>query len=303
MRNGLFLLLLLSASMSWAQTASHQPIAGTKYSMIPPAEFVPATRFSGFQHNTSGASIMVTEIPGPFDKVTEGFTETALKSKGITLIGQQTIDFNNAKALYVTLSQPGNGTVYLKQILAFGDTKKTVLVNGIYPEAAKALENDIKKALLTTTWNENQKDNPLDAARFSIDTAGTDFKFVHAMSGTLLYSTDGKVPTESPVLIVANSIGQVSAADQKQYSINRIKQLPRGEQIVIKTINAIEVDHLPGYEIVANGKNKHGKDQLVYQVMLFNGATEYYLIIGMAADDQEKNLQTYKSITKTFKRK
>ena len=123
------------------------------------------------------------------------------------------------------------------------------------------------------------------------------------MSGSLLYSTDGKIPTEKPTLIVGNSISKVSSQNQKQYAEERLKKLPRGEFNVIKEINNITIDNLKGYEIIADGKTKDDNSELVYQVMLFNDKGDYYIIVGIAKEEFQKNLDTFKKIAKTFKRK
>lgn len=47
-----------------SKTEKHQPVAGTKFFLIPPAGFVSATNFQGFQQLNIGGSILVMEIPG-----------------------------------------------------------------------------------------------------------------------------------------------------------------------------------------------------------------------------------------------
>ena len=303
MKNRFLLAFLFLGQIAFGQTEKLTKVLGTKCSIIPPSGFVAATTFSGFQNAETGASIMINEIPAPYQSLVDGFTAEALKSKGMTLIKKQTIDFNGSKATLINLTQPANGTTYLKQMLVFGDTKGTVLVNGIYPEASKDIEPQIKDALLSTVYNKLQNDNPLDAATFTIDIKDTDFKIIKYMSGSLLYSTDGKIPTEKPTLIVGNSIAKVSSKNQKNYSEERLKKLPRGELNVIKEINEITIDNLKGFEIVANGKTKDDKIELVYQVMLFNESGDYYIIIGQTKEDFKKYLESFKNITKTFKRK
>jgi hypothetical protein len=123
------------------------------------------------------------------------------------------------------------------------------------------------------------------------------------MSGSLLYSIDGKIPTEKPTLIVGNSLAKISSQNQKQYAEERLKKLPGGEFNVIKEIKEVTIDNLKGYEIVADGKAKDGKLELVYQVMLFNDKGDYYIILGQAKEDVQKFLEVYKKIVKTFKRK
>ncbi|MCC6281422.1 MAG: hypothetical protein IT262_12520 [Saprospiraceae bacterium] len=303
MKIWLVLSLLILGQILSAQTAQRTNIPGTKCSLAPPDGFVPATTFGGFQHVESGASIMVNEIPAPYQTMVDGFTADALKKRGMTLISREAIDFNNAKATIIHVSQPANGTTYLKQMLIFGDAEKTVLVNGIYPEASKDLEVNIRNALFSIVYDDTQVENPLDAATFIIDVSGTDFKLIRYMSGSLLYSTDGKMPTEKPTLIVGSSIAKVSPENQQKYAEERLKKLPRGELNVVKEIKAISIDNLNGYEIVAEGKTKNDTPELVYQTMLFNDKGDYYIVVGKAGEEFEQNLEAFRKVTKTFKRK
>ncbi len=303
MKNRLLLVFLFLGQIAFGQTNKLTKVPGTKCSLIPPSGFVAATTFSGFQNLETGASIMINELPTSYQSLVDGFTAEALKSRGMTLTKKETIDFNGSKATLINLTQAANGTTYLKLMLIFGDTKGTVLVNGIYPEASKDSELKIKDALLSTVYNNSQNDNPLEAATFTIDIKDTDFKLIKYMSGSLLYSTDGKIPTEKPTLIVGNSIAKVPSQNQKKYAEERLKKLPRGELNVVKEIKEITIDNLKGFEIVANGKTKDDKNELVYQVMLFNENGDYYIIVGQSQEELERYLGVFKKIAKTFKRK
>ena len=303
MKNRLLFSFLLLAQISFGQTEKLIKASGTKCGLIPPVGFIPATTFSGFQNAETGASIMISELPAPYQSLVDGFTADALKTRGMTLVSKQTIDFNSSKATLISVTQSANGITYIKQMLIFGDSKGTVLVNGIYPEASKEIEVKIKEALLSTICNSSQNENPLNAATFTVDVKDTDFKLIKYMSGSLLYSTDGKIPTEKPTLIVANSIAKVQPQNQKKYAEERLKALPRGELNVIKEFKEVTIDNLKGFEIVADGKTKDDKAEMVYQVMLFNDNGDYYIIVGKAKEDFGKYLESFKKITKTFKRK
>jgi len=303
MKIRLLVSLLLFGQIAFGQTEKLTKVSGTKCSLIPPSGFVAATTFSGFQNVETGASIMINELPAPYQSLVDGFTAEALKSRGMTLVKKETIDFNGSKATLINLTQPANGMVYIKQMLIFGDSKGTVIVNGIYPEASKEIEAQIRDALFSTVYNISQNDNPLEAATFEINVQDTDFKLIKYMSGSLLYSTDGKIPTEKPTLIVSNSVSKIPRENQKKYSEERLKKLPGGDLNIIKEIKEITIDNLKGYEIVADGKTKDGKPELVYQVMLFNDKGDYYIIVGQAKEEFQKNLATFKKIAQTFKRK
>ena len=303
MKNQLLVLFLLLAQITVGQTEKLTKIAGTKCSLIPPVGFVAATTFSGFQDVETSSSIMINELPAPYQSLVDGLTADALKTKGMTLVSKQEIDFNGSRATLINITQPANGTTYIKQMLVFGDTKGTVLVNGIYPETSKDIKAKIEEALLSTVYNAAQDDDPAGAATFSIDANGTDLKLMKYMSGSLLYSVDGKIPTDKPTLIVGNSLAKIPAQNQKKYAEQRLKKLPGGELLSIREIKEIRVDNLEGYEIVANGKSKDGKPELIYQVMLFNDRGDYYIILGQAQEDFQHNLTTFKKVAKTFKRK
>ena len=144
--------------------------------------------------------------------------------------------------------------------------------------------------------------SPSLEVNFTIDVSGTDFKVAKYLTGTLIYSTDGTISTEKPMFYVGRSAGIVSMQKQKRYSIDKIKRLPGGETNCIKKINPILIDNLPGYEIIAEGKSKSGKDQFVYQVILFS-EKGYFILVGMAPEELQSNLKSFKRITMSFRRK
>ncbi|HTN45956.1 MAG TPA: hypothetical protein VL098_06370 [Flavipsychrobacter sp.] len=303
MKIKLLFIFLLWGQIAFGQTEKLTKVAGTKCSLILPTGFVTATTFSGFQNPEWGASIMVNELPTPYLPLAEGFTAEALKTKGMILVSKEAIDFNGSKATLINVTQPTGGMVYIKQILIFGDSRNSVLVNGVYPETSKEIATKIKEALLSTVYDSSQQGNALDAVPFTLDVKDTDFKLAKYLSGSLLYSTDGKIPTEKPMLIAGNSIAKVTAHNQKEYAEERLKKLPGGNLTRVKEINEITVDNLKGYEIIADRKTKNDKSELLYQVMLFNDKGDYYIIVGQTLENFDISLDAFRKVAKTFKRK
>lgn len=301
------LFAFLLPQLSFGQNQILSKIPGTKCSLIPPIGFTSTTAFSGFQNTAIGASIMINELPAPYQTLIAGFTEEALLDKGMQLKSKETVDLNGSEATIIKVRQPANGISYLKLILIFGNEDYTLLVNGIYPEGSlliePTIESKIEMSLLSTIYDDSQYENALDAATFKIDVSGTEFKLVKYISGSLLYSIDGKIPTEKPTIIVGNSISKISVENQKQYAEDRINELMKGEASEIKEINELVIDGMIGFEIVANGKNIDDKDQLAYQVMLFNDEGDYYIFFGQTTEEFEKYLVVFQTLAKTFERK
>ncbi len=289
------------------KTDKHKQIAGTKFFLVPPAGFINATNFQGFQQMNSGASILVVEIPGPFSESTKGFNEQGLKTQGVILKKKEAIKVNGNQGFFITTEQFAYGTNYSKYILVFGDTKATYMVNGTFPKEVTELDKDIRESMLSVVYESGLTVDPLSTVSFTVNTENTKLKFGNSMSGMLLYTVDGKVPTESSdktSFIVGLSLANVQTVDKKLTAITSIKRMPYTDlKIDEKKILEIAIDGISGYEIVSEGlDNSDGTKELVYQVMLFtdNG---YYIIIGTTKNDFEQNLELFKKVARTFKRK
>lgn len=198
MRHFLLFVILIISQAILGQTGKHVVVPGTQCSIIPPKGFTLATNFNGFRDNKTGASIMITEMPAPYEELVNGFTADALKTRGMTLISKKEIDFNNSKASLLAITQPANGMIYEKQLLMFGDVDKTILVNGIFPQTSKGMETEMKEALLTTIYNVSQNDDPMGSVPFTINVEGTPFKFASNMSGSLLIQLREPYPQTGP---------------------------------------------------------------------------------------------------------
>jgi len=288
------------------KSEKHKQVCGTKYFLIPPTGFIAAPNFQGFQQLNSGASILLMEIPGPYIETTKGFNEEGLKTQGVILRKKEEIKVNGLQGIILTTEQFAYGTNFKKYILVFGDSEFTTIINGTFPNEIKDLDIDILESMYSIAYEADLTIDPLSAVPFSINTENTKLKFAKNMSGSLLYTVDGKVPTGSEdktSFIAGLSLANIQTIDKKLTAINRIKKLPFTEiKIVEEQILPIEIDGISGYEIVADGYNESGVKEMIFQVMLFtdNG---YYIMIGTTQNDFQNNLDLFKKVSKTLKRK
>ena len=285
--------------------ANHKTVAGTPIALIPPADFTEAQGFQGFQQKETNASIMVAEIPGPFSETTRGFNERDLKGQGVTLKNKEAIRINGMEGYFITTEQNAYDMSFVKYILTFGDVKSTFIITGIYPEEQNKLDDAIVKALYSVVYDPTSMVNPTTTVPFKINTSNTKFKFSKLISGALLYTVDGKVPTESndkTTFIVGQAFSQIEIDDEKLFALNRLSRMPYRIQTSENKMNEIEIDGLRGYEIETKGNDsKSGTINTLYQVILFSKGS-YYILFGSAEDDIETNMRLFKQIAKSFKR-
>lgn len=299
-------LLLFVVGSAAGQTKDHVAIPGTKTTMIPPPGFVAATTFAGFQQPEKGASILIAEIEVGAENMANSLTESALASRGMKLLQKQRIDLHGTKATMLKVQQEANGVTYLKQMLVFGDEATAVLATGTYPASNSDSEAAINKALLSAYYNKQKKISAEPAVGFTVDGAGTAFKFAKSLAGSVVYTTDGKAPSEAAdkaMIIIAASLGNTASGDQKQFSIASLQKLPEGQTNKIQSITSVTINGLSGYEIVATGKGPNAESQLVYQVLLFKSNGEYFRLVGLTDNKFEAHLADFKAVAQTLRAK
>ncbi len=303
MKNTLLTILLLLTQIAFGQSNNRVKVPGTKCTIIPPEDFVASTTFGGFQNNSSGASIMIQELPAPYQTIINGFTEDALKTNAITLISKQTIDFHNRPAILVYVSKQQYGINFIKQILIFGDSSHVVMASAAYPEEFKSLESRLNESLLSTEYDSLLEENILDAATFMVDVSNTDLKAAKYLTGSILYTVGGKINPVKPSLVIANSISVVAIQNREEFAKTRLMQLSENKKTEIKQFEKISIDNLDGYEIIADRKTDQNTPEQVYFVILFTEKGGYYLILGETREKFDTYIQTFRKVAKTFKRK
>ncbi len=299
--------LLTALKDNQVDTQAYTAVRGSKISLIKPKGFTNSGTFSGFQQDGSGASIVVTELPGPYSQVTAGFNEASLKTRGITLIGKENITIDGYKGLLLQATQSTNSIVFMKWITVFGDEKETILIAATFPrDIAKNLSQPLKTAVTSAKWLRNKAVDPFADLKFAV-TDTPNLKFAKRVQNALLYTKNGMIATGSandPILVVTESISNVLVANQKQFAEKRITQTQQVKNLSIDTSKPITIDGLNGYEIIANATDvSSNTPTTVYQVMLFEGQS-YYIIQGLIGNSSKaKYLPEFQKIATSFRKK
>lgn len=287
-------------------TPEHVHVPGTKVSMIPPAGFQTSPNFAGFQDLSTGSFIMVVEMPGSYYDASIGFTDQALRKQGLSVDQRNEITINGYAGLLIYASQQTVNGMYDKIILTFGDTSNTVIINGGTLINQGNTFSQIETAVLSTYFDKYMTIDPLAGLDFEVDISNTKFQFGHMMAGTVIYTADGKVPTESEDksnISIGKSFSELEITDRRVFAMNRFLDLPIIDVLDTSSIKPVRIDRLEGYEIIAEVRDeKTMLPELVYQTMLFDG-NEYYLIVGRSNQDYEKHIELFRQIANTFKRK
>lgn len=307
----LFLILLIFNGCSYAQESPKQSsafVTGTRVRLTPPADFKPANQFPGYQLESYGSSIMVTEIPGPFAETTAGFSNPSeLKKRNMSILDKQEVKLDGQNGLLFKVEQTAYETDFLKWLLVLGDDKETVMITATFPKKYEAeLSEKMRASVLTSVWDRKKTVTPLEGLNFTIEEKG-ELKLSKRFSNMLMFTKNGIFPSkdvDDPLFIVGQSISKTAIPNNEEYAKARVLQISQIKDVKIEQSNKIIIDNLSGYEIIANGKdNKSEKPVAVYQVMLFEEQS-YYLIQGLVGNNnRQSNLEIFKDMARTLKRK
>ena len=107
-----------------------------------------------------------------------------------------------------------------------------------------------------------------------------------------------------PRFIAALSLGPVPAADtREQFVRSRARQTATLKDIEIRTVRAVEIDGLSGYELDAVAKhNKTGATTILYQVILFD-QNGYAMMQGTVQQDKTAEFPSvFRAMARSFRR-
>ena len=286
-------------------TEAHENVAGTKISLIPPKGFTKASNFSGFQQNESGSSIAIVEMPTSFSKLKNAFTKEALLTTGIELDETKELNINGISAILMTGIQSTNGTLFSKVMMAIGTDDEVAIITCAYPNDLQEIGKEITASVLSIIYETELVVDPFEGIDFTVNSDSTELAFAKSISGSYIYTHDGKFPTESESkanLIIVKSHSEISVEDRKLFAINRLKQTPFYLKESYSTI-AVSIDDISGYEVFAKGVSKtSGIEYELYQVILFSD-DQFYVFFGSTSWGDKKTLNEMKRIVESFELK
>lgn len=283
------------------------PVSGVKIRQ--PEGFEKADSFDGFGIPGTVTALVAVSLPGPYSKVTAGFTQKQMKAQGWTLRSRQDVRIDDLPGILVHFEQPAGGQLFLKWSLAFGDDQKTTMVTATSPKAQeRELSARLKAAVLSTRLDQTTPGVPGAGLSFAF-TASSKLRVAPSISRTIAYTKDGVSPArspEDPLFIAAPALGEVVAKNRRQFAEQGLRQTSQTKRVAVKSTDAIAIAGLEGYESLAEAKDaKSGTPLTVYQVILFDdGPSRHILMHGRVGTGlRDEYLPEFKAMARSLKRK
>lgn len=283
-----------------------EEVPGTSVSLTPPDGFVAANRFPGFMKESTGSSIMISEIPGPYAEVTAGFSDqVGMRAQGMELLSKSSAKVDGHEAMLLQVEQIAYDILFRKWLVVVDRSGSTVLIVATYPESeSKQEEKPLRAAILAATFG--KPTDPRDALVFSA-TPVAPFQVAKVMGQSMIFSPNGQFPVKDervPFMILTLSLEDLAIPDQMAFAESRVTKIATVENLVVDQTTPITIGDLPGYATTARGEKVATATPLtIYQVVLFD-ASGYCLILGITPSEEKSTyLPVFEEIAKTFKMK
>ncbi|NJM74606.1 MAG: hypothetical protein HC852_01185 [Acaryochloridaceae cyanobacterium RU_4_10] len=308
--SGRFYILALIAVLQLQAIAlpkSPAKVPGTSVRITPPEGFQPSQLFSGFEQKTSGASIVVVELPVPKEAIPKTLTQLgspeALKSKGMRVIESKDITIAERPGKLLLVSQTAQGIPFLKWIAVLNEGDRILIVTAPFPESrSTALREPLRQAIMTVSWKASSPDRLLEGLPFSFQTYG-DLKVSGRISNTVILTKNGAkspIPPSDPLLVLGSAYSQVQIEDLGKFSRTRLKQTPEVKDLVEISGQPTPIAGQKAFELVARGYDlRTNKPLTVYQVIIATDKT-YYIVQGMVPNTSAQDyLPIFRSVAKS----
>jgi len=127
----------------------HVALKNSHVLLVPPAGFVESEHYVGFEQPSTGASVVVNEIPGPYHLIASSSSKD-FAQQGMTIKEEKAVEVAGRKGVLIAATQPERGTPCYKWILLFGDDQQTVSIVANFPEEhTKNLADSTRACLLS----------------------------------------------------------------------------------------------------------------------------------------------------------
>lgn len=283
-------------------------VRGTRVSMIKAANLTAAPNFSGYVDKASQSSIMVTEMPSPFEATTAGFNEAGLASRGMKLVSKESVTVGDYPGVLCSVKQTAYGSDFSKWILAFGNNDQTIVVTASFPDSsAEKLSPGLKETILTALYD-SKAPAPDPMADLPFTIAGTKVLLLAGrIQNTLLFSASGKItaidPKDPSLFLVGQALNDLDIPDKSDFARTRLKMTANLKDVQIVSEKDITICGMPTREILATGKNKQGEDLFVLQDIAYGGGSYFFLQGITDLDLRAEKEGEFRAIVESFKLK
>lgn len=287
-----FAALMLAAAP--ARAADPVFPVNSRVGLAVPAGFTPSNKFSGFENQQASAAILLVELPNDaYADLEKGFTDEALRARGMTVETREPLTFKDGKGFFVSGPQSSGGAKRYESVMIANVTGVTTIISVQMVEESRATITDaavrdmFKSLTIRKSIPESER---LAVLPYKIGDLAK-FRIVRSGREGVAILTDGPkdevTAVEQPFLLIGVAPGAPPKPEERDAFAKRLLGTAPGiKEIKINRSEPLRIGQAQGYEIVADAKDAtSGTDVTTVQWLRFgqNGYLQMFAIVRKAA--------------------
>jgi hypothetical protein len=234
----------------------------SRLGLVAPAGFTPSTKFAGFENPQASAAILLVELPGDaYADVEKGFTDEALKARGMMVQLREPLTFKDGKGFFVSGPQESGGQKRQESVMVANIGGLTAIVSMQMIEASRATLTDavVRDTFKTLAVRQQVPESEkLAVLPYKIGNLAK-FRVVRSAREGVAILTDGPNDevnaVEQPFMLIGVAPGQPKPEDRDKFARQLFGTLPGLKDIKIVRSEPLRIGQAQGYEIVADAKD------------------------------------------------
>jgi hypothetical protein len=302
----LALLFAVGACASPVPAPDHQGIPGTRVSLIVPDGFAVADRFLGLVGEDAVSVVIITEIPGPVEKVRAGMTGEALAARGMELLRFEEVTVDGRDGLLVHARQAAAAGADLRRwIVVFGAADGSVMIAASTPRASEdRLGATLRRTLISAKWNPDEILDPYAGLGFALAEAGS-LKISDRLPSMISFTRGGHrgaLASDEPLFLAGSSFAPLAVTDLEDFARRRLAEVAEFGELEVLSERSLTLGGLPAYELVVAASDRRTRAPLrVYQALVVAG-DRFFLMQGLVgAGNAEEFIPQFREIAHSFR--
>lgn len=238
----------------------------------------------------------------PYEKLLEEIKNDCLKEKNMEVKSQSSFIWNGDRAELLKIFRTGGKTTVGKWVLIVERGAETWMISAAYSAKDANASQEALDMIKSAWWQQGNAESTAASAPLLPDMSGTPFRAADFRSDTLIFTKDGKLPTQDP----DKAIFVVSEVAEARYTQERREAFAKEHLAAIEPGSVLEVISseeetligVPAMITVAYAVSGEQK-KLIYQAALFR-MSKVTVLVGIACGNTAENLEYFRKLTDLY---
>ena len=288
-----------------AKSPLHKNYFEIPVAVVPRAGYNFKKTESGAADNAKKVSLDAVLLHMPYTRLLEEIANDCLKKENMEVKSRSSFIWNGSAAELLKIFQPSGKTVIGKWVLIVDRGADTCwMISGAYSAKDAAAAQAVLDTLKSAWWPSDDTAQQAVSGTLlaNVKTEETPFRIAGFRQDSLIYTKDGRIPTQDPdqaLYVISHVSGAYIPSEKREsFAAEHIAEVERGAKLEIISQTQESINGLPAIVTVAYTEGE--PQSLIYQAAVFK-ASRVTMLVGIARRNIPQNLESFHKLTASYR--